>query len=90
MEEVRASIDDVDSRLVALMAERVGYIDRAAEIKATLGLPARVDWRVEEVVGRVRAAAAAAGLDADLAEGLWRRIIDWSIAREERALGRRD
>ena len=49
-----------------------------------LGLPARIDDRVEEVVEKVRARAMAEALDPDLAEALWRRLIDWSIAREER------
>lgn len=87
MEDVRAGIDHVDAQLVALFKRRVGYIDRAAEIKRPLNLPARIDWRVEEVVAKVRARAEAEGLDPDLAETIWRRLIDWSIAREERALG---
>ena len=72
---------------VRLLAERAGYIDRAAEIKAAAGLPARIDARVEEVVAGVRARADAAGLSPDLAESLWRRLIDWSIDREEQRLG---
>ena len=92
MAEVRAGIDAVDAGLVALLVARAAYIDRAAVLKGPLQLPARIDWRVEEVVARVRAQAAAQGLDADLAEALWRRLIDWSVAREERVLGdeRRD
>ena len=86
MAEVRAGIDAVDEALVGLLAARAGYIDRAAAIKGPLQLPARIDWRVEEVVAKVRSRAAGHGLDADLAEALWRRLIDWSIAREERAL----
>jgi len=86
MAEVRAGIDRIDAALVALLAERAGFIDRAAEIKAAENLPARIEWRVEEVVSRVRAEAMAQGLDPDLAEALWRRLIDWSISREERAL----
>jgi len=87
MADVRAGIDRIDAALVALLAERAGYIDRAAEVKAALGLPARIGWRVEEVVANVRARAVAGGLDPDLAEALWRRLIDWSIAREEARLG---
>lgn len=83
MADLRAEIDRIDGRLVALLAERAGYIDRAAEIKPALGLPARIDDRVEEVVEKVRARAMAEALDPDLAEALWRRLIDWSIAREE-------
>lgn len=88
MAELRAEIDRVDAGLVALLAERAGYIDRAAAIKAAAGLPARIGWRVEEVVARVRAHAGARGLPPDLAEMLWRRLIDWSIAREEERLGK--
>ncbi|MCV2865655.1 chorismate mutase, partial [Defluviimonas sp. WL0075] len=52
------------------------------------GLPARIEDRVEEVVAKVRARAEADGLDPALVEDLWRRLIEWSIAREERRLGR--
>lgn len=87
MADIRAEIDRIDGRLVALLAERAGYIDRAAEIKPSLGLPARIDDRVEEVVDKVRIRAMAEALDPDLAEALWRRLIDWSIAREEVRFG---
>lgn len=87
MAEVRAGIDAVDEELVALLVRRAGYIDRAAQLKQPLDMPARIDWRVEEVVANVRAAAIRQGLDAELAESLWRRLIDWSIAREEAVIG---
>jgi isochorismate pyruvate lyase len=87
MAHVRAEIDRLDEVLVRLFAERAGYIDRAAEIKARVDLPARIDGRVEEVVANVRRHAATHGLPPDLVEKLWRRLIDWSIAREETALG---
>jgi isochorismate pyruvate lyase len=83
MTDLRAEIDRLDSALVALFAERAGYIDRAAEIKSGVGLPARIDARVEEVVANVRRHAVARGLPPDQIETLWRNVIDWSIAREE-------
>jgi isochorismate pyruvate lyase len=87
MAEIRAEIDRLDEDLVRLFAERAGYIDRAAEIKAEVDLPARIGSRVEEVVQNVRRHALAHGLPPDLVEKLWRRLIDWSIAREESRLG---
>ena len=87
MAHIRAEIDRLDEDLVRLFAERAGYIDRAAEIKAGADLPARIDSRVEEVVQNVRRHAATYGLPPDLVEKLWRRLIDWSIAREESHLG---
>jgi isochorismate pyruvate lyase len=87
MAPVRAEIDRLDRELVALLVARAACIDRAIAVKSAEALPARITPRVEEVVGNVRAIATEAGLDADLVEDLWRRIIDWSIAREERVLG---
>ena len=87
MADIRAGIDQLDSELVALFARRAGYIDRAAEIKAEVDLPARIDARVEEVVQNVRRHAETYGLPPELVEKLWRRLIDWSIAREENRLG---
>ena len=87
MADIRAEIDRVDEALVRLFAERAGYIDRAGEIKARADLPARITSRVEEVVANVRRHAEAQGLPPDLVEKLWRRLIDWSIAREESMLG---
>ena len=86
MSELRASIDALDSEIVKLLALRARYIDRAAELKTVNGLPANIPSRVEDVVNKVKAAAEREGLDADLAEQLWRQMISWSIAREERVL----
>ncbi len=88
MAELRVQIDRLDRQLIALLAERAGYIDRAAQLKPAEGLPARIDARVNEVKANVRAEAVAKGLDPDLAEGVWSQLIDWSIAREEKTLGR--
>jgi len=87
MDELRAVIDAHDRRLVALLVERAACIDRAVEIKGTVGLPARIDDRVAEVIANVRAESARQGLDPDLAAALWTTLVEWSIAREERALG---
>ena len=82
MEALREAIDALDVRLVELLAERAGYIDRAVALKAEAGLPAEIPARVEEVVAKVRHAADRCGLDPDFAERLWREVIAWSIARE--------
>ena len=87
MAEIRAEIDRLDQELVRLFADRAGYIDRAAEIKAGADLPARIEARVEEVVQNVRRHADTYGLPPELVEKLGRRLIDWSIAREESKLG---
>ena len=88
MAELRAEIDALDARIVALMAHRARLIDRAAELKPFEGMPARIDARVEEVVTNARNHAMAGGLDPELVETIWRMMVEWSIAREERVLGK--
>jgi isochorismate pyruvate lyase len=87
MIELRAAIDELDGSIVQLLAKRATYIDRAAELKSVNGLPANIPARVEEVVAKVKANAAREGFDPQLAEQIWRQLISWSIAREERKLG---
>ncbi len=87
LSELRATIDRIDRDLVALLAERVRCLDKVVEVKTRENLPAAIPERVEEVVAHVRAQAQAAGMPPELAELLWRRLIDWSISYEERHLG---
>ncbi|WP_170416732.1 chorismate mutase [Ruegeria atlantica] len=87
MQDLRAQIDKLDCQLIQMLVTRASYIDRASELKPGEGLPARIPDRVEEVVQRVRTSSAELGMDPDLAERMWRILIDWSIAREERVIG---
>jgi isochorismate pyruvate lyase len=87
MVELRAAIDELDGNIIHLLAKRATYIDRAAELKSVNGLPANIPARVEDVVAKVKANAVRESFDPDLAEQIWRRLIAWSIAREERKLG---
>lgn len=86
MTELRVEIDALDSEIIALLARRVSYIDRAVEIKSRDGLPANIQSRVEEVIQKVKTQAETHGLSPELTEKLWREMIDWSIDREEQAL----
>jgi len=86
MADLRGEIDRIDVALVRLLAERSTYVDRAAVLKARDGMPARIDSRIAEVIANVRDRAVAGGLDPQLAETVWRLLIEWSIGREEAAL----
>jgi isochorismate pyruvate lyase len=81
MGEVRREIDRIDRQLIRLVAERTGYIAEAARIK-TCETTVRDEARIEDVVAKVKAEAAAHGLDADLAETVWRALVEASIAHE--------
>nr|WP_321251479.1 chorismate mutase [uncultured Ruegeria sp.] len=87
MQELRVQIDKLDRQLIEMLVTRATYIDRASELKPGEGLPARIPERVEDVVQKVRVSSDRLGMDPDLAENLWRILIDWSIAREESVLG---
>jgi len=87
MAELRIEIDALDADLVAGLARRGRFIDRAAVLKPGEGLPARIDRRVEDVVAHVRLRAEQEGTDPELIEQLWRVLIGWSIAQEEKAMG---
>jgi len=86
MTVLRRQIDALDADLVQLLAIRAGYIDRAIALKQGNNWPARIPERVEEVVENVCDRAKTEGLDPELAETLWRQLIDWSIAREARVI----
>ncbi|WP_444666958.1 chorismate mutase [Cereibacter changlensis] len=87
MQDLRDEIDALDAEIVAALARRAEYIDRAIELKPAEGMAARIEARVEDVVRNVRVRAMAEGLDPALVESLWRQLIEWSIAREEEVLG---
>jgi len=81
MAEVRQGVDAIDRLLVEVLAERQRYMDAAARIKQhrhAVPDPARV----EEVVAKVKAAARAAGLSEEIAEPVWRTLIERCIAYE--------
>ncbi len=84
MAQLRAAIDDLDQRLVALLAVRQAYMDRAAVLK-TARDQVRDEARIEEVVAKVLAGATQAGLSPAIAEPVWRLLIERSIAHEFQA-----
>jgi isochorismate pyruvate lyase len=81
MAEVRQGVDALDRLLVAVLAERQGYMDAAARIKADRGA-VRDEARIEQVVANVKATARAAGLSEAIAEPVWRLLIERCIAHE--------
>jgi isochorismate pyruvate lyase len=85
MEEVRAEIDRIDAALVDHIGERFTYVERAWQLKNSPA-EARIPWRIQQVIDRVRKRAAENGLPPELAEALWRQMIGWFIQYEEEKL----
>ena len=88
MPELREAIDALDVRLVALMSVRQAYIERAAELKTGRD-QVRDPARIEDVVAKVIAEGRKAGLSPDIAEPVWRALIEASIAHEFEAFDQR-
>ena len=87
MAEVRAGVDALDRALVMLLAERVRYMDAAARIKPERAA-VRDEARIEDVVGKVRAAAERHGAPPEIVEPVWRLLIERCIAYEMDAFDR--
>ena len=85
MEQVRAEIDRIDVALVDLIGERFIYVDRAWQLKQSPA-EARVPWRIQQVINRVRTRAKVKGLPPELTEALWRQMIGWFVQYEEEKL----
>ncbi|MFC5519884.1 chorismate mutase [Polaromonas jejuensis] len=74
MADVRRHIDALDDRIVALLAERGGYVAQAARIKQSADQvydQARIDFIIE----RVRAQAREAGAPEAVMEATYRAMI---------------
>ncbi|MHC8494761.1 chorismate mutase [Thalassospira sp. SM2505] len=81
MSEVRANVDRIDRLLVALMAERLNYIEQAARIKPSRDA-VRDEDRIEDVITKVKAQCEIDGFDKDMAERMWRAMMEDFIAHE--------
>ena len=81
MAEVRAGVDALDRELVRLLVTRQAYMKAAARIK-----PNREavydEARIEDVVAKVLIEAKKSGLSGDIAEPVWRKLIERCIAHE--------
>jgi isochorismate pyruvate lyase len=81
MTDVRAGVDDVDRRIVALLKRRFSFMDAAARIKPDRSA-VRDEWRKADVLAKVDAAAAEDSVDRGLVARLYEDLIETSIAHE--------
>jgi isochorismate pyruvate lyase len=88
MTEVRAAIDAIDRKLVALIAERLHYIDEAARIKPARG-QVRDEARIADVLAKTRQEALRLGCDPAVVEAAYRALVEASITHEYAVFDRR-
>ncbi len=88
MAEVRAAIDTIDRKLVALIAERLHYIDEAARIKQQRHT-VRDEPRIADVLAKTRAEAERLGCDPEVVTAAYKALVEASIAHEMIAFERK-
>ena len=81
MADIRREIDRLDRALVRLLAERLTYIERAGHIKQDRAT-VRDEWRINDVLSKVKAACEREGFPFTIADPVWRRLMDGCIAHE--------
>jgi isochorismate pyruvate lyase len=88
MTEVRAAIDAIDRKLVALIAERLHFIAEAGRIKAERA-QVRDEARIADVLAKTRAEALVLGCDPAVVEAAFRALVEASITHEYSVFDRR-
>lgn len=81
MAEVRSEIDALDRAIVALLADRLHYIDEAARIKQSRD-QVHDEARIADVLAKVEAEARRLGANAGVLVATYRTLIEASIAHE--------
>ena len=82
LDAVRRHIDDLDVKIVELLAKRADYVAEAARFKESQEAVI-VPERVEAIIAKVRRYAALHAANPDLMEAIYRRMIDAFIVFEK-------
>ncbi len=82
LEEVRANIDRIDRRIVALLAERGSYVQQAARFKQT-SRDVEAPQRVERVIAKVTMLAGELGANPTVTEQVYRAMVRAFIDAEQ-------
>jgi chorismate mutase len=83
LEDCRTSIDNLDSALIAILAERFRLTEKIGKMKAQAGFEAADPKREEEQLEQFRLQASSHKLDVDVAVDIMTRIIHHAKNRHE-------
>jgi chorismate mutase/prephenate dehydrogenase len=81
--ELRNRLDDIDSNIVDLIAERQSVVETIGEHKLKTGLPLRHYEREREVIDRGVARAESLGLSGSVARDIMETLIHHSLGKQE-------
>jgi len=88
LEALRKTIDAIDHDMVALLKARQEQVDKVVALKQAHGLPVYHPAREENLITEKRRTARAVGLDPDLLEDLFRRIMRQSRVEQTAQIAR--
>lgn len=83
LQAIRERIETVDREILAALKRRMDLVEEIARAKLESAAPFRDRSREEQVIGRIRHAAAELGLDPHEIERLYRDIMEMSIGRQQ-------
>ncbi|MBZ6378754.1 chorismate mutase [Pacificimonas flava] len=81
MAEIRDGIDELDRRIVALLGERMRYIEAAARVKQDRDV-VRDEWRKADVIDKAAQAAEDHDFPPALVREIYEVLVEGSIAHE--------
>lgn len=84
LDRLRGSIDNMDSALVHLLAERFKVTQRVGELKAAYGLPPADPEREQQQIARLRTLAEESKLDPEFAEKVLNFIVSEVVRHHQR------
>jgi chorismate mutase len=87
LDHIRQRIDDVDRRLVALLAERAQLVEEVVHYKRSHHMAVVDRGREDRMLARIAEVAKDAGLDPRVAQQVLRTIIDGFTLLEVEELG---
>lgn len=83
LQGIREAIESVDREILAALKRRMDLVEQVARAKIESAAPFRDRQREEQIIGRIRHAAAELGLDAHEIERLYRDIMEMSVAHQQ-------
>lgn len=83
LEDIRASIDEVDARIIYLLKERQDLVRCAGLLKGSSS-DVRAPKRVEQVIAKAKERAEREGMSVEVVESVYRAMIDAYVNLEMR------
>ena len=83
---MRTRIDEIDSRILNLLAQRQEQVEKVVQLKKKHHMPVYHPAREEDLISKLRSQAENAGLDPDFMEDLYRVILRQSRVRQTKEM----